>query len=372
MAMATRRVHRRGSAQLYVGVFFLFAPIGILIGLAASRPFCWGYGLAMACFTGLVSVLWMGAFRERLFWLLIPANVLPFAGPWVYFLPLERLGLLSAGASISEDWRRATLAIAAGACLTLGFYLMARFIRRSERAAAAARAELDVAKRIHDTLVPTLRESTASLDILGVSEPSSEMGGDLIDVVTRDGVTDVVVADVSGHGVGAGIVMAMTKGSLRTRMLAGGDVACVASDVNTVLATLTSTSMFVTGVLLRLNGSGGAECVVAGHPPLLIVRPDGTIQRIESRSMPMAIDASDQPQAEHVRVEPGSLLVLLTDGLTETKDSRGRMLGMEPIQDFIREHRGESLESLITGVMNLVRSHGPQEDDRSLVLVRAK
>ncbi len=82
------------------------------------------------------------------------------------------------------------------------------------------------------------------------------MGGDIIDAVCGDHTVDVYLADVSGHGVGAGIVMSMVKGAIRMRLRAGGSLPALAADLNAVLTELTRDDMFATFAAVRASPQG--------------------------------------------------------------------------------------------------------------------
>ena len=119
-----------------------------------------------------------------------------------------------------------------------------------------AQAELAVAHEIHRVLVPSIDRTAGEDEFFGWSIASGEVGGDLVDLVDADGRWLAYVADVSGHGVGAGIVMGMFKSALRTRALADGSVAAVLGDIQTALMPLKQPNMYVTVACVR--GGAGA------------------------------------------------------------------------------------------------------------------
>jgi sigma-B regulation protein RsbU (phosphoserine phosphatase) len=243
--------------------------------------------------------------------------------------------------------------------------------------------ELSLAQEIHAALIPPIEKATPRLELYGRSVAGAEMGGDLIDMVERDGQTDVFIADVSGHGVKAGVIMAVVKSAIRTRLASpltkGGPtgVECddalgnLFADVNRVVCELAGPGMFVTAACLRFRTEGQALFCGAGHGPILHFRAAiGDLSPLESEHLPLGVISDESFAARTVRAEHGDVFLLMTDGLTEVFDAEGRMLSQQPIEVLLREHARRPLGELYETIMSAVRSHGPQADDQTLLLVR--
>ncbi len=359
----------------YLAVFFIFAPIGLLLALIQPSAWGWGGGLASAVFSGALALLWAHGISNKRWWVIALAAAVPFFGARPYFELVNELGVFRLGAESSELVRRIVLAVISVVSISVGFCVLAAYLRRNERRVAAAHAELDIAKRMHADIVPAIDRRAGPARVVGVSIASSEMGGDLIDLVERPGASDVILADVSGHGVGAGLVMGMLKGAARARLLADGSLEDLARDLNRVLGELTPAHTFVTAAFMRVSRGAGAgarvEWASAGHLPILRRAADGRVQRLENQSLPLGIDPSERFPVGAVEAAPGEAFVVFTDGLTEAADPAGRQLGFDALEDIVRTHGGADPARLAEALVEAARSHakGVRTDDQSVLVV---
>src|SRR5262249_25083881 len=149
-----------------------------------------------------------------------------------------------------------------------------------------------------------------------------EVGGDLVDVVTHEsGGWLAYVADVSGHGVASGVVMAMFKSALRMRTLSGAGLGALLTDLNAILIPLKPPASFVTVARVRSCG-GTIECAVAGHHPVLRVRGN-QVDEVTSPQLAVGMFPDTTFDAHVVTWQPGDVLALVTDGLLEVFDTQG-------------------------------------------------
>ncbi len=357
--------------RLYLGVFCTFAPIGCLTGMVSQPPGGWGYGLVAVTISGLISIAWLHVFVVRRYWLLALVIPLQLVVPEALFQIAGRMGVLSLGADLVVPARLAVLAVMAVAFMVAGYVQTIKFVRRMQAVAIRQQTELDVAAQMHRTLVPPIEQTTPGLSIFGRSEASAEMGGDLIDIVINGDRTDVFLADVSGHGVRAGVLMAMVKSAIRTRLLGGASLAELVGGLNQVVGQVKEASMFVTFAALRFHGPRRVEFTLAGHLPVLWYRAStGEVRGLDAESMPLGVDDSETYATAHADCDPGDVLVLYTDGLTEVTNSVGRQFGLAEFRELVRAHGARPLAEIHAEVMSAVRVHGPQTDDQSLLLVR--
>jgi hypothetical protein len=233
------------------------------------------------------------------------------------------------------------------------------------------RTEIDLAHGIHQVLVPAIGTTIGRFEFFGFSSPSGEVGGDLVDVVALpDGRGWFgYVADVSGHGVSSGVVMGMFKSALRMRLLHHGPLSGMLDDLNAVLFPLKSGSMFVTAACIRGGADGPLEFAVAGHLPILKVSR-GAVEEITTPQVPIGMFEPYAFTSSTFTCEPGELLVLLTDGLTEVFDTRDRELGMDAMKRLVAEGSALPLPQLAERIVATARAHGPQIDDQTLLLIR--
>jgi hypothetical protein len=151
--------------------------------------------------------------------------------------------------------------------VTLGFRLLLSFVTREGLAAVRMQTELSLAHGIQATLVPTLE--TPSFEVYGKSIPSTEMGGDLIDVIESDGSLLAYVADISGHGLPAGQLMGMLKAALRVSLQFHQQPVALLESADRVLPAVKEPDMYATLALLYFDSSAQAEYALAGAHPAL-------------------------------------------------------------------------------------------------------
>lgn len=370
----TGRLQGASWRLLFVGIFFVFAPVPVFLMAVPQRPFSPAFVLISGIVGGLTSVGWAAAFVFRKFgWL---AFVAPgsFFVPWGLSLGASRLGIAMFVPESGAASLRFAYILIGVASIVAGYIILVTVIRKFERVGARSRAELDVARRMHESIVPELEISTGEVEVYARSEPSSDMGGDLIDIVVREesGEIDVFLADVSGHGVGAGIVMGMLKASIRTRLLAGGDLGAILTDVNRVLCDLTEPQMFATLACVRL-GEGEIQYALAGHLPILCLPAEsGAIRELENEHLPLGVEHPIKFTFGRATLRSGDVVAIYSDGLVEVRDSENREFGLAAANELIGREvaAGGALRDVYERVLRRIRGFGTPADDQSLLLAR--
>jgi sigma-B regulation protein RsbU (phosphoserine phosphatase) len=255
--------------------------------------------------------------------------------------------------------------------IVVGYIFFVRFVGTEGAEQLRLRTEVNLAQEIHAVLVPPVNETFGRVEVFGRSQASAEVGGDLLDVFVGDDGVVVTVADVSGHGVAAGTMMAMTKSAARVKLMDGVKLDTLVHDLNRVLFQLKGDSMFATITALRFHGDGEVEVAVAGHLPLLRVRTGtGEVEVLPNEHLPLGILEDASFWSRTIQGQSGDVFVLLTDGLTEVENEKGEELGWEPIRDIVAAQRSRPLAEIHDAVMRAVAAHGRQEDDQTLALIR--
>jgi hypothetical protein len=359
-----RTVPPRQLVPFWGAIFFTFAIVGFSVDVfqRGRRP------LPMLVFVvislgllGVATVYWEINQRRRLVVVAAFANVLLLS-------ILNRVFPLQEG----PDPRRLTLdASGMLASVIVAFWLFFNFIGGTVARYLRAQAEIALARDIHRVLVPVVTAAHGEYEFFGFSEPSGDVGGDLVDVVGADGGWVGYVADVSGHGVGAGVVMAIFKSAVRMRLLRAGSLANLLGDVNRVLIPLKQSNMFVTVACVRSAGRDTLECAVAGHLPIVRIR-GGVPEEVTTPQLAVGmLDAVDF-QASIVECRCGDLLVLMTDGITEVFDNEQRELGFEHATQLVAAHSTQPLAEIAERLVAAARAHGAQLDDQTVLLIRRR
>jgi serine phosphatase RsbU (regulator of sigma subunit) len=229
---------------------------------------------------------------------------------------------------------------------------------------------VELARQIHRVLVPALAQRTPAIELRGLSVPSGEVGGDLVDVVEHDDGWTAYVVDVSGHGVASGLLMGMVKSAARVALCSRTDLGTLLTLINAVIHDLKSPAMYATFAGLQWR-NGALHFATAAHVPVLRRRGGtATVEELSMTQLPVAMFPATAYAATPLDAAPGDLFVILTDGLTEVFDRREQEFGLDRMKALVAAHGDGPLESLEQRILEAVRAHGPQQDDQSLLLVR--
>ncbi len=256
--------------------------------------------------------------------------------------------------------------------LTIGFTLFLAFIKREGATHFKLQAEVRLAREIHGVLVPGISYSGPFCRVEGISIPIGEMGGDMIDVTENDSGTTCIIADVSGHGVAAGIVMAAFKSITHTLSPNVTSLAGMFNQLNRVIYSMKKKDMFVTAAALRLMENRRAEFIVAGHLPILhLDSQTGEINHLLIKQLAPGILREYDYRSEIITYNPGDLFVFLTDGLTETLTGDDRQLGLAPLEQTVKAHAHCPPQEIQQALLNTAQSFGAPHDDQSILIIKA-
>jgi hypothetical protein len=256
-------------------------------------------------------------------------------------------------------------------CVICGYVLFLLFFQREGKRFFAAHTEIRLAAEIHRSLVPDLSLKTGEFELFGASFPSGAVGGDLVDVVADNNGWFAYVADVSGHGVPAGVLMSMTKSAVRMRLASRANDSALLSDMNNVLKPLLTSNMFVTFAYAAWNGGPDLAFSSAGHVPLLHCQAlSGRIEQCSAANLPLGILPDQRFASGRLHLDPGDILAIVSDGFTETFDSEGSEFGMTGIEEVVQGARNKELREISAELRSRVREYGKQIDDQTILLVR--
>jgi serine phosphatase RsbU (regulator of sigma subunit) len=256
-------------------------------------------------------------------------------------------------------------------CVVAGYLLFIAFTRGQGRRYMRDRIEIELAREIHAQLVQPIDRRIGLFEFHGTSLPSGDVGGDLVDLVDTGAGWVACLADVSGHGVGAGALMGMFKSAVRSRVSAHATLEATLSEVHAVLIALRKPGMFVTAGFLASGDGDMVRFALAGHPPILHYHADQkTVTQLGLPQMPIAMLDEQSFTSSSVRLAPGDVLAIVSDGLMEVFDRDNRDFGLAGLEVLLAQYGRSPLADVNREVFAAVRRHGPQIDDQSLLLLR--
>jgi len=255
--------------------------------------------------------------------------------------------------------------------VTLGFMFFFTFVGTEGTKYFRLRTEIELAEQVQSQLVPPLEVTTSELAICARSIPSSTVGGDLIDAVSCDASVTCYLADVSGHGIAAGVLMSMVKSAIRTSVSKDESLVDLMQRLNDVLLQLTRPGMFVTLACIRTAGEGRLEYALAGHPPILHYHSSSmSVSELRSEQLPIAMFPNLIYESRIVAVEPEDLLAVVSDGFLEVANSKGEEFGLEALKRLIVSSATETLPRIVDRLVEETAHFGDQQDDQTVLLVR--
>jgi sigma-B regulation protein RsbU (phosphoserine phosphatase) len=262
---------------------------------------------------------------------------------------------------------------------------MAAAVKRGQEEAVLRErleSELETARKIQERLLPHTMPEVPGFEIVGTSMPSQQVGGDYFDFLDMgEGQLGIAIADVSGKGIPAALLMANLQASLHAQLIRLGDVAEVTARINDLLVESTDANMFATffyGILDRNNAS--FTCTNAGHNPPLLLRRGGDLERLEAGGLLLGFLPHQRYVQQTVCLEKGDVLVLFTDGISEAADTASgatadNLFGEERLVDVVRSHASGPARTIQAGILGAVARHtgnSAQSDDITLVVIKRR
>jgi hypothetical protein len=357
------------SVAILMGMAFcLFASVGMLTQLNAPLGTLWPATL-VPVLSGVfaAAILWV-SLRRNLWWVFAAAVVFlivffalafylkkhPFVGPPV--------------SPEIQPWLTTT-ALLVTFLIACAWGLAMWFFGREGQRLFRVQTEMRLAGEIHQALVPTIDHRIGDFEFYGVSLPSGMVGGDLVDLLAHRGRWLAYVVDVAGHGVSAGVLMAMIKSSIHSTLRFEQKLHGLLEEVNRVLCNLKTANMFATCGVVAFSPEGGLLYALAGHLPILRLR-DRKVDLLSETNLPLGILAGTEFKAAPCEMKNGDVLVLVTDGLTEVSGQNGEELGLGEISRALSDCDGDPPRKIAEKILRAVSRGSPQRDDQSLLVVR--
>ena len=240
---------------------------------------------------------------------------------------------------------------------------------------------LALAGNVQRSLIPQTAPKIEGLDIAGRSVSCEEVGGDYFDFLSGPEHSteklQVVIGDVSGHGVDAALLMTSARAFIRTRAGQSGRISQVVSQMNRDLALdMGDSGHFMTLFFIEIDPlHGTAHWVRAGHEPALMYKPaEDRFEDLVGLGLPLGVDKSfGYTDYEIEDLSAGTIIALGTDGIWEASDAGGHAFGKERFRQIVRASAKENSAAILQNVFDEVNhfSKGlPPNDDITLVVIK--
>lgn len=221
------------------------------------------------------------------------------------------------------------------ALLATGYAMFIRLMRDEVQQRARLQTEVKIAQDIQLSLMPSSTFQNSWCEVAGITIPASEVGGDFFDIVEiSEHQIAVAVADVTGHGVGAGILSAMTKSALHSQLQHDPSPVSVLTNLNKTIYEVSDDRMFVTFAYLLLDKSTNtAHMATAGHPPMFIKQfKAASIDERRTVSLALGIQRQAQFSGASERFADGAMFLLYTDGVLEAANTHDEQFAIDRLR----------------------------------------
>ena len=241
------------------------------------------------------------------------------------------------------------------------------------------KSDLALAAEIQMAILPksdSAKQFAPAIDLHATMKPAKDVGGDFYDYFRIDDThLGFCIADVSGKGVPAAIFMAVSHTLLRMAGKKSLDAASVIAESNTILASESFNSMFVTlfyGIIDTVSGE--VQYVNAGHNPPYVLKADGTVTAMPvSKNVCLGVIEDYPYKSDILKLDKGDCLVTFTDGVTEACSPSEELYGEQRLEALLQTLGGSDTKTIVESINNAVHQHADgaeQSDDITILCVK--
>ncbi len=235
--------------------------------------------------------------------------------------------------------------------------------------------ELTLAAQIQQDFLPKENPSYDNFEIAGSNIPCYQVGGDYFDFIAIDpSRLGIVVADVSGKGMSASLLMASLRAAFHSELRPEYKLEEMVAKLNNFVHRSSASNRFITFFFCELDTeSGELKYINAGHNPPLILDKSSKIQHMKSCGMCLGMFDAEKYKAEKTTLNVGDITVIFTDGITESRNKQNEEFGNEKLEKLIQKHSKLSAQKLLEKIydeLNSFTSGVDQMDDITLVVIK--
>ncbi|HEY3969418.1 MAG TPA: SpoIIE family protein phosphatase [Planctomycetaceae bacterium] len=247
--------------------------------------------------------------------------------------------------------------------------------RRAHRSLVEVEDEIAVARRIQLRLFPSAAPSAPGFEIAGSCVPASATGGDFYDYIPMPGgELGISIGDVSSHGLGPALVMALIRAYLRALALTQADPGVVLGEANQILCNDLEEGRFATVMLCALHtGTRTLAYAAAGHEGY-VLDDTGIVATMTSTGLPLGIDSSrPNPSGPTVSLKSGQIVLLMSDGITEAESAERELFGLPRAVEIVQKYRQRPAAEIVAAMLEAARDFSrpaPQNDDMTVVVIK--
>lgn len=233
---------------------------------------------------------------------------------------------------------------------------------------SSLRREIDIAAKLQQSILPRHWPADTRFSLWGTMRAAKDVGGDFYDHFEIDGMRNMVVADVSGKGISAGLFGMLSKTLLRTIAIHSEQgLGAIVEKVNEGLCEDNENCMFVTTLFARYNPKDGSlNYINAGHPPPMLIRQDGQVEWLApTKGIALGVIEGSIYKQGITRLQPGDLLLMYSDGVTEAINTTEDEFGSNRLADLFKGNVSNSPEEAVMRVLQAVEhfAQGAEQSD---------
>ncbi|MBC7962726.1 MAG: SpoIIE family protein phosphatase [Steroidobacteraceae bacterium] len=236
--------------------------------------------------------------------------------------------------------------------------------------------DMELARQIQLSLLPAAPPVLSGVELAGCCVPATHVGGDYYDYYLReDGQVDLVIADVSGHSIGAALMMVEFRSLLRSRVHSFSSTGDMLAFLNDLLyEDLDQSGLFITLFFIKYDPLTRTLAYSnAGHVLPLLFTLGGGPREFDAEGLILGVRKGEVFEEKQIRMQPGDMLFLHTDGILESENSSGEQFGIDRLCAIVQARHSEAPQAIIDAVLrevSIFRGTAPQEDDVTMLVMK--